>query len=129
MVPHCDNLPPFPTNDINELNLFAGQLYFWSIDAYEETCGMLGLYLKELPEILEQYADVIGAPCFVRRTEATCIGSTGGSIFLLPGRIPQKVHWTATQRPGFPSSARELSEIDFGQSSRLVQSPSAENLA
>jgi len=28
MVPHRDNLPPFPPHAIHELNLFAGQLYF-----------------------------------------------------------------------------------------------------
>jgi len=56
MVLHRDKLPPFPPNVINELNLFAGQLYFWSIDTYDEKYGMLGLYLKKLPENLEQYA-------------------------------------------------------------------------
>ena len=54
MVPHHDNLPPVPPIVINELNLFAGQLYFRSIDAYEEKHGILGLYLKELPENRER---------------------------------------------------------------------------
>ena len=105
MVPHRDDLPPFPYKVINELNLFAGQLYFRSMGAYEETGRMLGLYLKELPDNLEGHADAIDATCFVRGRGEGDVGFTRGSIFQLPGRIPQKVHWTATQGPGFPPNA------------------------
>jgi hypothetical protein len=81
MVPHRDNLPPFPSKVINELNLFAGQLYFQSMDAYEETCRMLGLYLKELPKDLDQYAECNWCHRFCSRVRGESgIGFTRGSI-------------------------------------------------
>ena len=47
MISHRDSAPVIPSNIINELNLFAGQLYFASKEAYEETYQMLGLNLKD----------------------------------------------------------------------------------
>ena len=40
------------------------------MNVYEETCGMLGLYLKELPEGLDEYSSTIGVTGFVRGPEA-----------------------------------------------------------
>lgn len=34
---------------VDQLNIFAGQLYFQDHDTYERVCGFLGLYLKEMP--------------------------------------------------------------------------------
>lgn len=42
---------------VDQLNIFAGQLYFRDYDTYERVCGFLGLYLKEIP---------IGSTVFVR---------------------------------------------------------------
>jgi hypothetical protein len=65
MIPHRDSAPVIPSNIINELNLFAGQLYFASKTAYEETCQMLGLYLKEPPKNIKLPRDAIDATGFV----------------------------------------------------------------
>lgn len=42
-------LHPLPGPLLDELNIFAGQLYLKDYKAYEEMCGFLGLYLGELP--------------------------------------------------------------------------------
>lgn len=48
-------IPPLPSSwnpDISlvdQLNIFAGQLYFRDHDTYERVCRFLGLYLKEIP--------------------------------------------------------------------------------
>ena len=128
MVPHRNNLAPFPSKIINELNLFAGQLYFQSMDAYEETCAMLGLYLKDLPEDLDQYAGAVGITGFVRGSEARAalglqraqfsdnpvdflkkfIGLRRKGQRFLPTHLGQVLH------------ARELHDIDFGASLRFI---------
>jgi hypothetical protein len=70
MIPHREFAQDIPSNIINELNLFAGQLYFASKAAYAETCEMLGLYLKDPPEDVELPPDAIDATCFVRGQSA-----------------------------------------------------------
>ena len=134
MVPHRDDLPPFPSNVINELNLFAGQLYFRSMDAYEETCRMLGLYLRELPEGLDQYASANGVPGFVRGSEARAAFGLRGSQFSdNPVEFLRKLIGLRRKGQGFLPThlgqvlhARELYEIDFGGSLRFLPSPYAE---
>ena len=70
MIPQRDSTPVIPSNIINELNLFAGQLYFASRTAYEETCQMLGLYLKEPPENVALPPNAIDATGFVSSPSA-----------------------------------------------------------
>lgn len=47
-------IPPVPESWrpniilIDQLNIFAGQLYFQDFDTYQRVCGFLGLYLKEI---------------------------------------------------------------------------------
>jgi len=70
MVPHRDSDPAIPSKVITELNLFAGQLFFASKSAYEETCQMLGLYLKDPPDDVELPLDAIDVTGFVRSPSA-----------------------------------------------------------
>ena len=70
MVPYRDPAPVIPANIISELNLFAGQLYFASRSAYEGTCQMLGLYLKDPPENVKLPPSAIDATGFVRDPRA-----------------------------------------------------------
>ena len=69
MIPHRKPVPDIPSHVINELNLFAGQLYFASKEAYRETCKMLGLYLGKPPAPV-RLKDAIDATGFVRDTKA-----------------------------------------------------------
>ena len=131
MVPHRDDLPPFPCTVINELNLFAGQLYFRSMEAYEETCRMLGLYLKERPD---EHADAIGATCFVRGGEAReALGLKGAQFSNCPVEFLRKFIGLRRKGQGFLPThlgqvlhARQLYETDFGESLRSLWSPFAE---
>jgi len=70
MVPHRDPAPAIPANITGELNLFAGQLYFASRSAYEGTCQMLGLYLKDPADSIELPPGAIDATGFVRDPSA-----------------------------------------------------------
>ena len=98
--------------------------------AYEETCRMLGLCLKEPPDDLEGYADAIGATCFVRGREAMKALRLQGAQFsnclveflrkfigmrrkgqgFLPTHLRQVLH------------ARRLYETDFCESLRFLWS-------
>ena len=135
MVPHRNNLPPFPSKVINELNLFGGQLYFQSMDAYEETCRMLGLYLKELPEDLDQYAGAVGVTGFVRGSEArAALGLQETQFSDNPVEFLRKFVGLRRKGQGFRPThlgqvlhARELRETEFGASLRFLQSPCAEH--
>ena len=75
MIPHRDpapddSAPAIPSNVITELNLFAGQLFFASRSAYEETCQMLGLCLEGPPNGVNLPPDAIDATGFVRSPTA-----------------------------------------------------------
>ena len=70
MVPYRESAPAIPSNIICELNLFAGQLYFTSRLAYEETCQMLGLYLKDPSDHIQLPPGAIDATGFVRSPSA-----------------------------------------------------------
>ena len=70
MIPHRDFVPVIPSNVINELNLFAGQLYFASRSAYAGTCEMLGLYLKDPPDSVKLPPGAIDTTGFVRNPSA-----------------------------------------------------------
>jgi len=70
MIPHRDPAPVIPSNIINELNLFAGQLYFASKATYEETCQMLGFYLKDPPDNANLPPTAIDSTGFVRNPSA-----------------------------------------------------------
>jgi len=67
MIPHRKPILDIPSHVINELNLFAGQLYFASKEIYEETCEILGLYLRNPPANLNNAIDATG---FVRDPRA-----------------------------------------------------------
>jgi len=124
MVPHRSGLPPFPSKVIAELNLFAGQLYFQSVDTYEETCRMLGLYLKELPEDLEWYADAIRPTGFVQGTDARgLLGLQEAQFSNCPVEFLRNFIGLRRKGQGFLPThlgqvlhARELYEKDFGES-------------
>jgi len=58
MIPHHKSIPDIPSHVINELNLFAGQLYFAPKDIDEETCNVLGLYLRDPPANLDDPTDI-----------------------------------------------------------------------
>lgn len=134
MVPHRDALPSFPSKVINELNLFAGQLYFQSMDAYEETCRMLGLYLKELSEDLDEYSSTIGVTGFVRGSEArAALGLQGAQFSDNPVEFFRKFIGLRRKGQGFLPThlgqvlhARELYEMDFGEPSQFLRSLFAE---
>ena len=134
MVPYRDTLPLFPSKIINQLNFFSGQLYFQSMDAYEETCKMLGLYLKELPEDLDGYSSMIGVTGFVRGSEArAALGLQEAQFSDNPVEFLRKFVGLRRKGQGFLPThlgqvlhARELYEIDFGEPSQLLQSPFAE---
>jgi hypothetical protein len=127
MVPNRDNLPPFPSIVIHELNLFAGQLYFQSMGAYEETCRMLGLYLKELPEDLGGYEGAIGVTGFVRGMEAReALGLQEAQFSDNPVEFLRKFIGLRRKGQSFFSThlgqvlhARELYDNDFGESLRF----------
>ena len=70
MIPHRDFVPVISSNIINELNLFAGQLYFASRSAYAGTCEMLGLYLKDPPDSVKLPPGAIDTTGFVRNPSA-----------------------------------------------------------
>ena len=133
MVPYRSNLPPFPPKVINELNLFGGQLYFQSMDAYEETCRMLGLYLKELPEDLDQYTDAIGITGFVREPQAReALGLQETQFDDNPVEFLRKFVGLRRKGQGFRPThlgqvlhARELKKADFGASLRFLRLPFA----
>jgi hypothetical protein len=131
MVPYRDDLAPFPPQTISELNLFAGQLYFESMDAYEETCRILGLYLKEVPQGLDQYASAIGVMGYVQGTEAReALGLQGVQFSDDPVRCLRHFITLRCKRRGFLSThlgqvlhGRKLYEVDFGEFLHFPQSP------
>jgi hypothetical protein len=133
MVPHRNDLPPFPTKMINELNLFAGQLYFQSMDTYEEMCRMLGLYLKELSEDLECYADAITPTGFVRETDArVALGLQEAEFSNCPIEFFRKLIGLRRKGQSFLLThlgqvlhARELYRKDFGEPFCFIRSPFA----
>ena len=134
MVPHREMLPPFPSEVINELNLFSGQLYFQTISAYEETCRMLGLYLKELPEALDCYSGAIGVTGFVRGSEARAALALQEARFSdNPVEFLKKFIGLRRRGQGFLPThlgqvlhTRELYEIEFSESFHFTESPFAE---
>ena len=132
MVPHRDTLPPFPPKVINELNLFASQLYFQSMDAYEETCGMLGLYLKELPEDLGEYSSTIGVTGFVRGPEArAALGLHATQFSDNPVEFVKKLIGLRRKGQGFLPThlgqvLHKLYEMDFGEPSQFLRCPFTE---
>ena len=134
MVPHRKSLPPFPSKVLNELNLFAGQLYFRTMGAYEETCRMLGLYLKELPEDLDCYSGAIGVTGFVRGSEArAALGLQRAQFSDNPVEFLRKFIGMRRKGQGFLPThlgqvlhARELYEIDFSEFFCFLQSTIAE---
>ena len=60
VVPPCRNSSPLPSRTIHELNLFAGQLFFYDRPSFKEVCNMLGLHLKEISEQMEGKVDAVG---------------------------------------------------------------------
>jgi len=59
------------TNLVDQLNLFAGQLYFRNYKAYERVCGFLGLHLHETSP---EKAVVIQSDGFVETSERQALG-------------------------------------------------------
>lgn len=49
IAPAIGALVQIPISLVEQLSIFAGQLYLRDYDAYERLCGFLGLYLKEIP--------------------------------------------------------------------------------
>ena len=135
MVPHRETLPPFPSKVTNELNLFAGQLYFQTMGNYEEICAMLGLYLKELPEALNRYSGAIGVAGFVRGSKArAALGLQSAQFSDNPVEFLRKFIGMRRKGQGFLSThlgqvlhARKLDEIDFSESLCFLQSAIAEH--
>ena len=131
---HRDMLPPFPPSISNELNLFAGQLYFQSVDAYEGTCGMLGLYLKEPPEDLDEYSSTIGVTGFVRGFEVrAALGLQAAQFSDTPVEFVKKLIGLRRKGQGFLPThlgqvlhARELYETDFCEPSQFLRCAFAE---
>ena len=85
---------------------------------------MLGLYLKELPEDLDQYAGAIGVTGFVRGSEArAALGLQGTQFSDNPVEFLRKFVGLRRKGQGFRPThlgqvlhARELNKIDFGAS-------------
>ncbi|KAF8539120.1 hypothetical protein BDD12DRAFT_883199 [Trichophaea hybrida] len=66
------------TNLVDELNIFAGQLYFRNYNAYERVCGFLGLHLQETSP---DKAAAIQSDGFVEESERQALGMRYRSPF------------------------------------------------
>lgn len=60
VVPPLTKITPPASRTIQELNIFAGQLFFRDRPAFKTVCSMLGLHLGEIPDDLEGKADADG---------------------------------------------------------------------
>jgi hypothetical protein len=60
VVPQLRDSTLPPSRTIQELNLFAGQLFFRDKESLKEVCNMLGLHLGEIPEEVKGNVDVVG---------------------------------------------------------------------
>lgn len=64
---------------IDQLNIFAGQLYFQNYKAYERVCGFLGLYLDETSS---EKRVVIHSDGFVAKSDRQTLGMKHASPFV-----------------------------------------------
>ena len=60
VVPPSIKITPPASRTIQELNIFAGQLFFRDRPAFKTVCSMLGLHLGEIPDNLEGKVDPDG---------------------------------------------------------------------
>ena len=123
MVPYRDAAPIIPSNIINELNLFAGQLYFASRSAYEGACEMLGLYLKDPPDSVKLPPGAIDATGFVRSPSARkALGIQHAHFTDNPVAFFRKLTELRRKGQGFLPThvgqilhSREIADDEFGQ--------------
>ena len=95
---------------------------------------MLGLYLKELPEDLDEYSSTIGVTGFVRGPEArAALGLQAAQFSDNPVEFLKRFIGLRRKGQGFLPThlgqvlhARELYEMDFGEPSQFLRSPLAE---
>jgi hypothetical protein len=60
VVPSSCELTPPTSRIIQELNIFAGQLFFRDRQSFEAACRMLGLHLGVIPDNLKGNVDAVG---------------------------------------------------------------------
>ena len=95
---------------------------------------MLGLYLKELPEGLDEYSSTIGVTGFVQGPEArVALGLQAAQFSDNPLEFVKKLIGRRRKGQGFLPThlgqvlhARELYEIDFGEPSQFFRCAFAE---
>jgi hypothetical protein len=64
---------------VDQLNIFAGQLYFPNYQAYQRVCGFLGLYLEETTSAKR---DAIHSDGFVSKADRHALGMKYDSPFI-----------------------------------------------
>jgi hypothetical protein len=110
-------IPPLP-NDwqpdislVDQLNIFAGQLYFRDYEAYKRVCAFLGLYLNE-PSM--EMRTAIHSDGFVDRSDRHILGMTPDSPFD-KSPIPLLRELIGFRRKGQNSIASHMGQILHGR--------------
>ena len=117
-VPSLRNFTPPPSRTIQELNLFAGQLFFRDKASLKEVCQMLGLHLGEIPDKVKGEVDITG---FVQDETAkqslglqTCLFRENGVPFLRElMRLRRKGHGFILTHMGNILHGNDLRESEF----------------
>ena len=117
-VPSLRNFAPPLSRTIQELNLFAGQLFFRDKASFKEVCQMLGLHLGEIPDEVRGMVDSSG---FVQDETArrilglqTCLFRENGVPFLRElMRLRRKGHSFTLTHIGDILHGNNLRESEF----------------
>ena len=117
-VPSLRNFAPPLSRTIQELNLFAGQLFFRDKASFKEVCQMLGLHLGKIPDEVKGKVDSTG---FVQDKTArrilglqTCLFRESGVPFLRElMRLRRKGHGFMLTHIGDILHGKDLRESEF----------------
>lgn len=107
------SIPPVPgswnpdLSLVDQLNIFAGQLYFQDYGTYERVCGFLGLYLKEIPK---GSTICVRGDGFVERKDRQALGMGLGSPFSV-GPVPFLRSLVGFRRKGQSYLATHMGQI------------------
>jgi len=106
---------PYPwqpdINLVDQLNIFAGQLYFRNYEAYERVCGFLGLYLDE-PSTEKRVT--IHSDGFVAKLSREILGMTRESPFD-KSPVPLLRALVGFRRKGQSSIATDMGHVLHGR--------------
>ncbi|KAF8586884.1 hypothetical protein K439DRAFT_1552162 [Ramaria rubella] len=110
VVPHPKYIAPPLCQNMLELNLFAGQLFFRNQEAFRQTCCMLGLHLDEIPDHLKGEVDAGG---YVRDEDVRSALSIQGCAFTASpvGFLRELIGW---RRKGQSFALTHLGQILHG---------------